>query len=107
MNWEQMLMAMKALSSDVVLGMREPSNWYVQAHGIELREPAESGMLTSITVAEPSPERAVQAYWKRLTNPTSLIVRGAYSPDRRHLRWNGYMWEDASRQFPLPRINPA
>ena len=92
LNWEEKLAAFKCLS-DCSLRMREPGNWYL-SDNVEV---GGDGFLESPTVAESTPEQAVETMWARLV--TNLphdryLVINAMNERRRHVRWNGYMWQD-------------
>lgn len=99
MTWEQKLQALQALIGplDTCLGMRHPGNWYVRQRGVEI---GGDGMLTGPSVSGQTPEKAVEAYWNRLTElkPNFYIVTNAMSTtERRQVRWNGFMWEDVPK----------
>lgn len=97
MDWQQKFAAINALCRGVgaSLKMRNPGDWYVSI-------PVEIGdghFLTTIggSISAPSPVDAVEEAWNSLTRdlkPTERIIVGAGSPDRRAVRWNGFMWVD-------------
>jgi hypothetical protein len=92
MTWEQKLAALQALG-DCSLRMREPGDWYVCDH-IEI---GGNGFLLSPTCGETTPEKAVETVWAQyVTNLPSdrHLVINAGAINRRHVRWNGYMWKD-------------
>ena len=93
MDWTQKFKAIKALSLEVSLKMRDAGDWYVSTYGINRKE---GSMLCGGLVSAATPEIAVNQYWDWLTNfPKSeyYIVRSDYR-GRRAVKWNGFVWED-------------
>lgn len=103
MNWEEKFAAIKAIGGmDTAITMRSPGDWHVTGTRIEI---AHDGMLLSTTEHGRSPQEAVELRWKQLTELTGKqthLVLNAYGDNRRHVRWNGYMWVDVAHLFPLP-----
>lgn len=87
MTWEQKLYALKAIA-DACLRMRKPGDWYVDTADLHV---IGNGFSTAPTVSEPTPEDAVHAYWRRVTDelPSTFYLRTSKGP----VRWNGFMWE--------------
>ena len=93
LTWEQKLEALQCLG-DVCLRMRKPGDWYVSASG---REIGGDGCLVGEFGNGTTPEEAVEDEWMRYVTELPLgryIVLGAFSDNRRHVRWNGFMWQD-------------
>jgi hypothetical protein len=90
-TWEEKLAAFQALG-DCSLKMRSPGDWYVSGH-LEWMTPG-SGMLEGKYGNGKTPEEVVLDHWEQLTDPKGYLVIDAMSKDRRHVKWNGYMWED-------------
>lgn len=94
MDWEQKFAALQALltfSGDAALHMRKPGNWYVSLPQVDL---AVDGMLTSVGETGESPEDAVHATWETLTRAGAVLALRAMQPNRRNVKWNGFMWVD-------------
>ena len=83
---QQMALALRALGDFSVM-IRQEGDWYASVRA-EIKEGA---FLTEPTVSEETPFDAVAALFAIYTAPGALVVR----PDRREVRWNGFMWEDA------------
>lgn len=98
-QWEQKFAALKALDSDASLKMRKPGDWYVSMTGVEVGSSA-SGLLTSPSAGGETPQEAVEARWDLFANlaTNQYLVIDAMKDTRRHVRWNGFMWED----LPVP-----
>lgn len=97
MNWGQKLEALKALCGEfnVSLKMRAPGDWYVETTGLEIK--VNASILSSHTSRAPSPEKAVEDAWRAYVEdlpPDRYLVVGAMRSSRRHVRWNGFMWQD-------------
>jgi hypothetical protein len=98
MDWQQKFKAIKALSLDVSLKMRDAGDWYVSAYGINRREGI---MLCGGLTSSDSPEGAVNQYWDWMTDPPSseyYIVRSDYR-GRRAFRWARFMWQDVEEKL--------
>ena len=93
MDWEQKLAAINALAK-CSLAMRKPGDWYVKSGRIQI---AGDGCLTDPTQSAKTPEGAVEEYWKQLVDlPPSNYLVGGEPGHTKTVRWNGFMWEDAS-----------
>jgi hypothetical protein len=94
LTWEQKLAACQALA-ECSLKMRKPGDWYVST-SVETIERGHEGMLVGRYGNGPTPEAAVEDHWRQITadDVKALVVRAMY-PDRRKVRWNGFMWWDA------------
>lgn len=101
-TWEQKLDALAALGRDIALKMRKPGDWYVEHVGVEMKESPDAGVLIGAYGNGATPEEAVEDHWRQLAlcESPAMIVVNAYSGNRRHVRWNGYMWQDV----PLPQV---
>lgn len=96
MNWEEKLQALQALG-ETRLAMRKPGNWYVDQRGVEV---GGDGMLAVLYGDGATPIDAVNDHWEQYVNNLPVdkyIVIGAYTEKRRHVRWNGFMWEELPR----------
>lgn len=91
MTWEEKLTAIQALGCDTCLKMRAPGNWYVSVKGREFKE---GSMLSGGYGNGRTPEEAVEDDWEQCS--VALVVINAYSDTRRTVRWNGFMWQEAS-----------
>lgn len=99
MTWEEKFAAMKALVGDfaISLMMREPGDWYVSVRG---RDVGGDGVLVDAYGNGRTPEEAVNADWRCLVEelpPDKFIVVQRQGEPRRHVRWNGYMWQERPR----------
>jgi hypothetical protein len=95
MTWEQKLQALQALS-DVALHMRKPGDWYVNA-SMEIGAD-DSGVLVGSYGNGTTPQEAVEDHWSIYTvllkpKEYCVICTGSQAT-RRHVRWNGFMWQD-------------
>jgi len=93
MKWEEKLQAIRSLDSEVLLRMYAPGDWGVFT-GIEI---GGDGILTGAFGKGTTPEEAVLDLWRLIVTelkPGAVLVIRAYSPNRREVRWNGFMWED-------------
>jgi hypothetical protein len=97
MNWEQKCMAIQALTGffGFALSIRKEGDWYVSYSGLER---CEGSCLSSGCCNGKTPQEAVEACWKWATNPHYYMVVHAYDPNRRAVRWNGFMWEDVDEE---------
>ena len=87
MNWEQKLMALKALC-DTHLCMRKPGDWYVSAYGRDVVE-SEGCILAGSYGNGRTPQEAVESDWSVIAEPGhALKITG-----KGYMRWNGFMWE--------------
>jgi hypothetical protein len=95
MTWEQKLEATQALVGcyDVSLRMRKPGDWYVEVTGRYL---GGDGLLRGMSGNGTTPEEAVNDDWVKFTaiRDDQYIVLNQGKTTRRHVRWNGYMWQE-------------
>lgn len=73
------------------LKIRDNGTWYVQHSGVERKE---GSCLSGSLQNGDTPEEAIEQCWKWATNPDYYLVKDAYKPERRAVKWNGFMWED-------------
>jgi len=95
MTWEEKFAALNALS-ECSLKMRRPGDWYVSQH-VETKQEG-SPILEGAYGNGATPEAAIIAHWESVAMlpPMKYVVLNAMdSAKRRHVRWNGYMWEDS------------
>mgnify|MGYP001558321272 CR=1 FL=1 len=94
MTWEEKFEAIKALG-EAHVDMRSPGDWYVDSQMYV----GGDGMLTGVYGNGASPQEAIEAHWKMYSAlPHDRYVVTGYGADRKHHRWNGYMW----RALPIP-----
>lgn len=92
MTWEQKLAAFQALG-EVSLKMRAPGDWYVSSR-VEVKQ---GSMLAGTYGNGPTPEAAVLDHWRQLVDelpPREYLVTDAYRPNRKAVKWNGFMWQE-------------
>lgn len=87
--------ALKSISRDVTLNMRKPRDWWVHLSGVEI---GGDGMLRTSSADGATPQEAVRNAWQRITRlePGQYLVLNAAGPNRRQVRWNGFMWADVT-----------
>lgn len=97
MTWEQKFAALNALAP-AELKMRKPGDWYV-SQPVETKERVDSGVLVGRYGNGRTPIEAVEDHWNRLTNekPLAYLVVGAFGSSRKHVLWNGFMWQEMSQ----------
>lgn len=74
--------------------MRKPGDWYVLTPWLEI---GDGCILRCGCKDGDTPEQAVLQAWREFTEelpPNNVLVLNAMSPDRRTVRWNGFMWQD-------------
>lgn len=90
MSTDEKMKALTALGGALWAGLhiRPDGTWYVRA-GIEISDGA---IARSPSVSEPTPEKAILAYWNEITQlkPGEFLRVDA---TREKVRWNEYMWE--------------
>lgn len=103
LTYEQKLAALKAIAP-THLEMRKPGDWYVCASDRAVKKTG-SVMLTGAYGNGESPEAAVNDDWEHMlaAGKDGFIVIGAGLPSRKHVRWNGFMWES----LPVPEQGGA
>lgn len=96
MEWQKKAAALNALK-EISIKMRGVGDWYVQQN-IEI---GGNGLLRGAYGNGKTPAEAIENHWMILVEEVPIgfyLVINATSDSRRHVRWNGYMWED----LPLP-----
>lgn len=99
LTWEQKLAAFQAIS-DHSLRMRKPGDWYVDATRLEIKESPDSSVLVGTYGNGATPAAAVEDHWRKYVTdlaPGAYIVANAFREDRKHYRWNGFMWAELPR----------
>jgi hypothetical protein len=99
-TWEQKFAAIKAVCEygDANLQMRKPGDWYVHAKA----DLVQYGSIMSGSCGGDgsSPQEAVEAAWGRMTRPGyHIVVFASNANKRRHVRWNGFMWEQVAEDL--------
>lgn len=92
MNWQQKADALNSLS-EISLKIRAAGDWYVS----QRTEVGGDGVLRGIYGNGATPEEAVENHWCVLVTelqPTRYIATNSMGDDRKHWRWNGYMWRE-------------
>lgn len=98
MTWEEKFEALNCLAPGRLI-MRKPGDWYI-SRGIEVTSdssPVLKGMYGNGT----SPEQTILNDWDVLVDsikPDEYLVVSAGSVDRKHFRWNGFMWNELPRK---------
>lgn len=92
MTWEQKLAALDAIA-ETSLRMRKPGDWYVEARG---RYVVGNGIEVARYGNGKTPQEAVENDWLQLVeglpSDRHIRIRGG-----KEVRWNGYMWTEASK----------
>lgn len=91
MTWQQKAAALDALR-EIELHIRAPGDWYVH-QGISI---GGDGVLVGSYGNGETPELAIEDHWRiyceELPHDRYIVIEGGIA--RRHVRWNGYMWQD-------------
>lgn len=102
----QKLAALTALDADTALVFSKYTGQvFVTMPNVEI---GDGCVLSGFTEHRDTFEEAIDAVWQRLTTlplEEHLVYR-AMSDQRKHFRWNGYMWQDL-RWKPKPKEVPA
>ncbi len=87
-------LALNALS-EISLKMDIKGHWYVN-QSVEFKERPDAAVLVGKCGRGETPDEALFNHWKMLSGvkAPALLVIQAYGDKRRHVRWNGFMWED-------------
>jgi hypothetical protein len=75
--------------------MRKPGDWYVDAR-MEIKD---GSVLVGAFGNGRTPQEAVDDHWAQyafLPADKGPIVLNAMGESRRHVRWNGFMWQDVA-----------
>lgn len=94
MNTEEKFAALGALAPHAAsLWMRNPGDWYVHLTGVEI---GGDEMLTSPASSGKTPFEAIEECWRQhtLLPAGRYVVLNAMQTTRRHVRWNGFMWQE-------------
>ena len=94
MSWQEKAAALNALS-EITIKMRDINDWYVHQN-IEIGA-ADSSVLTGSYGNGDTPHNAVEDHWNIFTSlvrPQYIVLVPTRPMERRHVRWNGYMWAD-------------
>lgn len=97
MSWEQKFEVLKGLSGTffgATVNMRAPGDWYAGVNGVEIKS---GGCLGTVTGNGRTPELAICDLWNKVINVEApkCLVLNAFDPEkRRHVRWNGFMFQD-------------
>ncbi len=92
-TYEEKFAAINSLSRASLL-MRRPGDWYV-SQNVEIKD---GSFLRGSYGNGITPVTAIEDHWHVLTSlkPAQYLVLNAYGPDRRAVRWNGFMWAPCS-----------
>lgn len=93
MNWQQKAEALNALS-EISLKIRHAGDWYVN-QSVEVGGD-DSAVVVGTYGNGTTPEVAIEDHWKRLCDelPSNQYLVIGRANERRHVRWNGFMWID-------------
>lgn len=96
MTVQQKFQAIQALDRDVSLRLSDEGRWYVSGH----IDQSDGRVRGGGPVWCDTPEKAIHEWWahnaENLAAEKHLVVyRGPNRPELR-VRWNGYMWEEAT-----------
>ena len=96
MTWQQKATAIVGLVGqfDFALKLRDTGTWFVHTNA----ERKEGGCLSSGCDIEPTPQEAIGHYWDWITDHNYYMVLNAYGPNRRAVKWNGFMWKDVQEE---------
>lgn len=105
MEWQDKFQAIASLDGGASLKLRDDGTWYVSAR-IEI---GGNGVLMTPCSTGKTPEEAVEDEWANLTTlePEQYLVVNSFQPDRRHFRWNGFMWQSLPVRFEKPKAGAA
>lgn len=90
MNTQQKALALRSLGNFSVM-VREAGDWYASVDA-EIKDGA---VLISPCVSEANPNKAICALFDEYAKSGKLVVLNEMLANRRVVRWNGFMWEDA------------
>lgn len=89
LTWEEKLQAMRSVDSDCCVHMVKPGDWICNLPGMIGGE-VENALISDFG-AGVEPRIAVADAWYKIEN----LEAGRYIvKDKRHLRWNGFMFAD-------------
>ncbi len=93
MDWQQKAAALDALA-EIEIKIRKPGDWYVSQR-VEIKNDC---FLEGAYGNGDTPMAAIEDHWNRLVTdiecrPLYLVARAGH-PNRRAVRWNGFMWQD-------------
>lgn len=94
MTWQQQFMALRALGGmDTRIHARSENDWYVLIPGVEI---GGNGMLMRVGKSGATPEDAIKQTWQQVLGLSGdkYLVIDTMRDTRRHVKWNGFMWED-------------
>lgn len=96
LTWKQKAFAIQSLVGwgKFALKLRDDSSWYTQ-HGIER---VEKSVLSSGCESGETPEDAINQLWSWATDLNYHLVVGAFTSERKAVRWNGFMWENVKEE---------
>jgi len=91
LSFQQIMLILKELDSDISLNMRDDGNWYVNSR-LEIKD---HSVLVSISSNGETPQQAIQDFWSNITNipKDQYIVVSAYGNGRKAVRWSGHIWQ--------------
>ena len=93
MNWQEKADALDSLA-EIDIKIRKVNDWYVS----QRTEIGGDGMLLGSYGNGTTPEEAIENHWFQLVDDLPIdkyIVTAAMNNERKHWRWNGYMWREA------------
>jgi hypothetical protein len=97
MTYEEKMEALNALNGPAYIAMRAPGDWYCSLKGIEI---GDGKLLGSVCGNGTCPAFAVDNLWKALVEDLKdnqfLVYNSSSRENRKHYRWNGFMWKQQS-----------
>lgn len=95
MTTREKALALNALSR-LSLELDCNNQWFVNHQRVDIKEIDHPGVICSVTGRGDTPEDAIEDHWHKMTasGQNLYIVVNALHNSRRHVRWNGFMWED-------------
>ena len=101
MTTQQKALAMAALADGFAILLDMVGEWCCHLPGVET---GDGTMLSAGGPHAATPSGAIEAHWEEITNlpPNKYLVLHATRRNRRHVRWNGYMWAD-DLAHPVPK----
>lgn len=92
---EQIMKALAALKAGepVIAYAALPGAWHCRVPHAEIKH---RSVLTGLSAYGANPEHAVRVLWEVITalpDDSYIVIYAAGGPQRRAVRWNGFMWE--------------
>lgn len=98
MDWQEKARALESLS-EIALKIDDNGRWYV-SQNVEIKD---GSILASVCGRGETPEDAINDHWNNTTTGLPrdrYLVLNAYRPNRKAVRWNGFMWNEVKEPTP-------